>query len=330
MMSRNAVCVNLATTTTTMMGVTDSFSPSVMDDPRTPLFPVCNSLDQELQYNNNHSTMLRHETTTLKTVNSSAQASSDAEIELPADLFNILENIPFDLDNFDELMALENTYNHLPLQTFDSDSEQIRASISGLATDQLETPTFEELPQVALEPTSFIEDNTILDFDSFPSTTFLSPESPFTNTQPISLDLDLSIQPTIGQDLTTPVIIKMLLDNVDESDNLQTSSPHQQEETEDSMLSEKEGPSTPVPNRRSVSRSSNTSNSDLRRIRNNESSRLSRFNRRKKFEAQTKMVHQLEESNQLLRIRVKELEDLKALFMQHMTENKAKSTSSNN
>lgn len=96
------------------------------------------------------------------------------------------------------------------------------------------------------------------------------------------------------------------------------------------MLSEKEGPSTPVPNRRSVSRSSNTSNSDLRRIRNNESSRLSRFNRRKKFEAQTKMVYQLEESNQLLRIRVKELEDLKALFMQHMTENKAKSTSSNN
>lgn len=171
--------------------------------------------------------MLRHETTNLKTVNSSAQASSDDEIALPADLFNILENIPFDLDNFDELMALENTYNHLPLQTFDSDSEQ-RASSSGLATDQqLETPTFEEMPQVALEP-SFIEDNTIMDFEqvfnTFPaSTTFLlsSPASPFNaNTQPISLDLtDLSIQPTIGQDLTTPVIIKMLLDDVEQSDN---------------------------------------------------------------------------------------------------------------
>lgn len=329
-----------------MMGVTDSFSPSVMDDPRTPLFPVCNSFDQELQNNNNHSTMLRHETTNLKTVNSSAQASSDDEIALPADLFNILENIPFDLDNFDELMALENTYNHLPLQTFDSDSEQ-RASSSGLATDQqLETPTFEEMPQVALEP-SFIEDNTIMDFEqvfnTFPaSTTFLlsSPASPFNaNTQPISLDLtDLSIQPTIGQDLTTPVIIKMLLDDVEQSDNTKASSstlPQQQEEIEDlinpgsSTQSESEGPSTPY-TRRSVSRSSNVSNSDLRRIRNNESSRKSRFNRRKKTEAQSKMVNQLEEDNRRLSLRVKQLEDLKALIMQHMTDNRAKSTSSNN
>lgn len=325
------------------MGVTDSFSPSVMDDPRTPLFPACNSLDQEfqLQDNNQHSTMLRHETTNLKTVNSSAQASSDAEIALPADLFYILENIPFDLDNFDELMALENTCNHLPLQTFDSDSEQIRAS-SGLATaDRLETPTVEEMPQVALElPSSFIDDNddTIMDFEqvinSFPSPTFPSPQSPFTNTQPISLELDLSIQPTIGQDLTTPVIIRMLLDDVDVSDNTEFSTPPQQEEEAEeprpgtsAAQSENEvGPSIPF-TRRSVSRGSNASNSDLRRIRNNESSRLSRFNRRKKIETQTKMVNQLEEDNRRLSVRVKELEDLKARFMQHMTDNKAKSTS---
>ena len=39
------------------------------------------------------------------------------------------------------------------------------------------------------------------------------------------------------------------------------------------------------------------------------------------------MVNQLEEDNRRLSVRVKELEDLKARFMQHMTDNKAKSTS---
>ena len=55
--------------------------------------------------------MLRHETTNhqLKTVSySTDQPLSDDEIALPADLFNILEDIPF---NFDELANENIDYN---------------------------------------------------------------------------------------------------------------------------------------------------------------------------------------------------------------------------
>jgi len=331
MMNQNQATV---TATPLMMGVTsDLISPSVMDDPRTPLFTVCNSLDQEFQVQDNSSTlqMLRHKVTTndLKTVSYSDQPSaSDDEIALPADLFYILEDIPF---NFDEL-AHENIYNDLP-PPFDSDYEQraINTVNAGLANtvDQLETPTFEETPLGLLQ---VVEDNIIMDLEEVEENTFSSSaflpapdsevSSPSISPQPVgtaALSLDLTIQPTIGHDLTTPILIKMLLDDGD------TTPVNKELPASGSFDSDTEGPPTPSVSRRSVSRNSN---SDLRRIRNNESSRKSRLNRRQKFKTQLQMVSELEEEKRRLTLHVKELEELKALIMKHMTESRAKSTSS--
>lgn len=184
--------------------------------------------------------MLRHETTNhqLKTVSySTDQPLSDDEIALPADLFNILEDIPF---NFDELANENIDYNHLPLFENNSDYEQIRAISRLAATDQLETPTFEEMPPPSSSSSSssvahllpIVEDNIIMDFEEevskeLPNDSYcilMNPinsesSSPSMSPQPpTSLNLDLTIQPTIGADLTTPLLIKMLLD--EEQDTL--------------------------------------------------------------------------------------------------------------
>ena len=81
-------------------------------------------------------------------------------------------------------------------------------------------------------------------------------------------------------------------------------------------------PPTPISRiRTNTKRSSNTSskNSDIRRVRNNEASRKSRQNRRKKLQTQAQLVDVLEEEGRQLNMRIKELETLKAEIMKYMT-----------
>lgn len=88
-------------------------------------------------------------------------------------------------------------------------------------------------------------------------------------------------------------------------------------------------PPTPIPRSRATTnkRATKSNSSDLRRVRNNEASRKSRQNRRKKQQTQAQMVDVLEEESRRLNQKVKELEALKAEIMKYMTGN-IKTTSS--
>lgn len=85
-------------------------------------------------------------------------------------------------------------------------------------------------------------------------------------------------------------------------------------------------PPTPIARTRTAGRkrASTTvpTHSDLRRVRNNEASRKSRQNRRKKQQTQAQLVDVLEEEGRRLVNKIKELEDLKAEMMKYMMRNK--------
>ena len=82
-------------------------------------------------------------------------------------------------------------------------------------------------------------------------------------------------------------------------------------------------PPTPKPGRsRAANKRTTKPNSDLRRVRNNEASRKSRQNRRKKQQTQVQMVDVLEAEGRRLNQKVKELESLKAEIMKYMTGNR--------
>ena len=88
----------------------------------------------------------------------------------------------------------------------------------------------------------------------------------------------------------------------------------------DSVKDEPIPPNSPSRNRLTGKRLLH--NSDLRRVRNNEASRKSRQNRRKKLQSQTQLVEILQDEGRRLSQKVNELEALKAEIMKYITSNK--------
>lgn len=320
-----------------------------MDDPTTPLYiPVCNSFDQEFQFQENIHLNMLPQNTTLKSGGTAEESQINApnqsteQFEFPLDLFDYLENVPFNIQGLIE----EDIYRDVLCDTGISCQSNSRQSpiIPDVQSDEIAIQTNENIQ--ALQPELKNED-IVISFEEMysltPITTTCQEQHDLQREQPatplLRLDLETTTKPNPSEDVSTPVLIDMILasenigptkqeilepvalpvySNVPETvqDNVSLSS---------DSVAESSLPPTPIPRGRTgAKRATNTAtnHSDLRRVRNNEASRKSRQNRRKKQQTQAQLVTILEEEGRRLVNQVKELEALKAEIMKYMTRNK--------
>lgn len=357
----------------------------VMDDPTTPLYsnikiyiqtvllnliiffhlplvPVCNSFDQEFQLQENIQLNMLPQNTTLKSsgtaeaspTNALPYQSSEEQIELPLDLFDYFENVPLNIQE----MIEEEDYGKVLCDTEYYQTSRRNPNSDFLSNELLPTPITDLVQaQGILE---LKNEDAVMNFEEMCSFSLV------TNTQaeenikrePLYLNLSSTLQPTNSsseQDVTTPVLIDMLLEseeiskkvanlhnkipiiNLDYINLLFYSLMQQQVDVKPTLVcsnlpqvlqdisgdsaTEYSLPPTPISRSRvNTKRSSNPSkNSDLRRVRNNEASRKSRQNRRKKLQTQSQLVDVLEEEGRRLANKIKELETLKVQIMKYMT-----------
>ena len=368
----------------------DSFNTFAMDDPSTPLcsnsssspfslyrsapnrcpfaptVPVCSSFDQEFQLqDNNYINMLPHNIT-LKSGGLAEEESpayalhqSSEHIEFPLDLFDYLENVPFNI----EQLVDQDIYRNVLCDAGSCQADTRRAPNSEVPCDQLVTPTI-ELVQPQQEMVEIKSENVDINMEEIYS---FSPIPPYQeNVPPPPPSLYLNISQTTSQtenEVSTPVIIKMLLESAEEIGqkvinsfacitfsltlNFFISALIQKQAVvpppvanlpqviEDiascDSAAEVSLPPTPKPSQRTRTTNKRATksggNSDLRRVRNNEASRKSRQNRRKKQQTQAQMVDVLEAEGRRLNQKVKELEALKAEIMKYMPGNRTISSS---
>ncbi|KZS13173.1 Uncharacterized protein APZ42_021638 [Daphnia magna] len=312
----------------------------VMDDPTTPLYiPVCNSFDQEFQLQENIHLNMLPQNTTLKSsgtaeaspINALPYQSPDEQIEFPLDLFDYLENVPF---NIQELIE-EDNYGKVLCDTGNYQGSRRNPNSNILSDELLSTPTT-ELVQAQGLPEAKNED-AVMNFEELcyisPLPTYQSEENIKRELLCLNLPSTLQLANNSSQeDVTTPVLINMLLESEEISKKQQVSVdvkptlvyselPKVLQDISADSATEYSLPPTPIPRTRTnTKRSSNPSkNSDLRRVRNNEASRKSRQNRRKKLQTQAQLVDVLEEEGRRLTNKIKELETLKAEIMKYMT-----------
>ena len=221
----------------------DSFNTFAMDDPSTPLcsnsssspfslyrsapnrcpfaptVPVCSSFDQEFQLqDNNYINMLPHNIT-LKSGGLAEEESpayalhqSSEHIEFPLDLFDYLENVPFNI----EQLVDQDIYRNVLCDAGSCQADTRRAPNSEVPCDQLVTPTI-ELVQPQQEMVEIKSENVDINMEEIYS---FSPIPPYQeNVPPPPPSLYLNISQTTSQtenEVSTPVIIKMLLESAEE------------------------------------------------------------------------------------------------------------------
>ncbi|XP_057375977.1 uncharacterized protein LOC130696867 [Daphnia carinata] len=312
----------------------------VMDDPTTPLYvPVCNSFDQEFQLQDNYRINMLPQNTTLKS-SGTAEASPitalpyqspDEQIEFPLDLFDYLENVPF---NIQELIE-EDNYGKVLCDTGNYQESRRNPNSNILSDELLSTPTTELVQAESI--TEAKNEDAVMNFEE---QCYISPFPTYQLEENIKREsLCLNLPSTLQlannsskEDVTTPELINMLLESEETSKKQQISVdvkptlvyselPQVLQDISSDSATEYSLPPTPVPRTRTnTKRSSNPSkNSDLRRVRNNEASRKSRQNRRKKLQTQAQLVDVLEEENRRLTNQIREFETLKAEMMKYMT-----------
>ncbi|XP_046651862.1 uncharacterized protein LOC124342763 [Daphnia pulicaria] len=326
----------------TNMDIMNSFNNFVMDDPTTPLcIPVCNSFDQEFQLQENIHLNMLPQNTTLK-FSGTAEASPtnalphqpDEQIELPLDLFDYLENVPF---NIEELIKEEDSSYGTVLCDAGSYHSQTNRRRNSNADVQMSvepsTPPPFEFVEVQ-HPIQIKTEDVEMNYEEMCSFSSISNYQMEENVKRESLHLNLPpiLQPVTTPSegvVTTPVLINMLLEKeeirkqipepVDIKPTLVYSDlPLVLQDISSDSATESSLPPTPISRARTnTKRASN--NSDIRRVRNNEASRKSRQNRRNKLQTQAQLVDVLEEEGRRLSNQIKELELLKAEIMKYMT-----------
>lgn len=198
--------------------------------------PVCSSFDQEFQLQDNYRiNMLPQNTRELKSggaaeespaINALRPQSSEQTIDFPLDLFDYLENVPFDIE---ELVEEDVLYRNVLCDAGSCQTDQTTrrtTPISDVPSDELETPTNElvqpQQPQIHLVDIQSENQNTInmeeiYSFSPVPST-YQAAENVQQLLQiresPPSLYLNLPRPSTSPvEDVSTPVLIKMLLES---------------------------------------------------------------------------------------------------------------------
>lgn len=216
----------------------------VMDDPTTPLYsntnkihvqttlpylimffllllvPVCNSFDQEFQLQENIHLNMLPQNTTLKSsgtaeaspINALPYQSPDEQIEFPLDLFDYLENVPF---NIQELIE-EDNYGKVLCDTGNYQGSRRNPNSNILSDELLSTPTT-ELVQAQGLPEAKNED-AVMNFEELcyisPLPTYQSEENIKRELLCLNLPSTLQLANNSSQeDVTTPVLINMLLES---------------------------------------------------------------------------------------------------------------------
>jgi len=273
----------------------------------------------------------------LKTSNTAEQMSSVAplqsseqQLELPQDLFDYLENVPI---NFQELVEEDELFrdvlsgaNNCQNNASRRASEpNVQSNEFAPSTVELIQPLMNEDVIVKLEEMSSISPISTHYVEENIQQHVLSPPSSL-----LRLNLQTAVQPNPPEHVTTPILIEMLLQNeeivqqeqVADSDLPLTILPDVLQDIKVCSEPFRNKPIPPTRNRVTEKHLSTSHNSDLRRVRNNEASRKSRQNRRKKLQTQVQLVEILEDEGRRLTQKVKELESLKAEIMKYITSNK--------
>jgi len=138
-----------------------------------------------------------------------------------------------------------------------------------------------------------------------------------TNRDNLQLELNSIIE--TQEEINTPAIIQMLLEDTENAANqtplvVQNYVPAV---LESSQMEAASG-SNQVQKKGVQKRATSDSGDDLRRLRNNEASRKSRQNRRERLTGQLSMLSRLEKEHQELTVKVKELEQLKGEIMKYL------------
>ncbi|XP_046453183.1 uncharacterized protein LOC124200872 [Daphnia pulex] len=327
----------------TNMDIMNSFNNFAMDDPTTPLcIPVCNSFDQEFQLQENIHLNMLPQNTTLKfsgtaeasPTNALPHQSPDEQIELPLDLFDYLENVPF---NIEELIKEEDSSYGTVLcdaGSYHSQTNRRRNSNADVQMSVEPSPPPFEFVDVQ-HPIQIKTEDVEMNYEEMCSFSSISNYQMEENVKRESLHLNLPpiLQPITTPSegvVTTPVLINMLLEKeeirkqIPEPVDIKPTSlvcsnlPLVLQDISSDSATESSLPPTPISRTRTnTKRASN--NSDIRRVRNNEASRKSRQNRRNKLQTQAQLVDVLEEEGRRLQNTIKELESLKAEIMKYMT-----------
>ena len=168
--------------------------------------------------------MLPYKNAILKTSSTAEQISSvapslstDQQLELPQDLFDYLENVPI---NFQELLEEDEFIR----QVF-SGADTCQNNASRRALDQ-DVQSNEFIPSTVelIQPLELMNEDAIINFEEMSTISPISTYHVDDNIQHMlppsssSLRLNLptpAVQPTLMENVTTPVIIDMLLQNED-------------------------------------------------------------------------------------------------------------------